>query len=187
MFPSRPLVPFSSGTPALHLCDMHNPLCNLSAGNEHDSRTPIASNSVLKPTIPVSKTLEISREPSNVQSVACDNPPQLPFSLLFFAHLGWVFQLFPGLQSVTNDGPSYSIVPHSHCSWRRPTPWVYKSSSQVGYDFLTVILLPYTDNCFHKFTYNCQRIGGLANPIHMGGCCIYADTDSRSAVVWEVF
>lgn len=47
--------------------------------------------------------------------------------------------------------------------------------------------LSYTDNCFHEFAYHRQRIGGLANPIHMGGCCLYADTDSWSAAVWEDF
>lgn len=182
---------------------MHNPLCNLPSGNDlhdsnrnetsNDSRSSVTSDSVLKPTVSVSQTLSTTSGGSGgfckplASSVGSDQPPQLPFRHLFFAHLGWGFQFSPSLRSVINGAQPYLIVPHSHCFWQPLTPCVYESSSEVGFDFLTVIPLPYADDCFHKLTHHRQRIGGLANPIYMGGCCIYVDANSWSTAVWEVF
>ena len=93
---------------------MHNTLRNLLAGRDLDdetlnnSRSTVTSDSVRGSTVLVSVTLsetsESLREPRKPYtfSTACDDkPPQLPFSLLFFAHLGWGPKLHP--ESRSND------------------------------------------------------------------------------------
>ena len=176
---------------------MPGPLRSPSSGKDIDGSTSYeTSNSsrwsitsdVSKPavSVPSPKSLENLREPCDLPG-GCDDPPQLPFGRLFFTHLGWGFQFSPGLRSVINDDQPYFIVPRSHCFWQQQIPYVYESSSGIEFDSLTMISLPYADDRFHKFAYHCQRIWSLANPIHMGGCCIYVDTDSWSAAVWEVF
>lgn len=106
----RPLVSSNSGTPRPYLRDMHNTLRNLPTGkgpgdsvNEtlDDPRSTITAadsvlkSTVLKPTISDSETLSESleslKEPCKPYPipVGCEeDPPHLPFRLLFFAHFG---------------------------------------------------------------------------------------------------
>lgn len=134
-------APSSPGIPPLHLRDMRTTLCDLPVGRvlddssdetSNDSRSTISSDSVRKSTASVpetlSETLEGSREPCKpcALPIGCDDkPPQLPFSLLFFAHLGWGPNLPPGLRSIFSDNKPYFAVPPSHFFWQQLTPCVY--------------------------------------------------------------
>lgn len=145
---------------------MHNTLYNLPTAKALDDssdktldspRSSIISDSVLKPPILLSnalyEALKRSREPrkSYPISVGCEERhPQLPFHLLFFAHVGWGPKISPGLRSITNGGQPYFIVPPSRCFWRQLIPYVYESFSGVTFNLLTTVWFLYVDNLVHK-------------------------------------
>ena len=182
---------------------MHGTLCDSSTAKALDdssdktsnsSRSTITSDSILKPPLSLSEALSEALKrsrgackPYSLPVKYEEKPPQLSFHLLFFAHVGWGPKLSPELRSITNGGQPYFTVPRSRCFWQQLIPYVYESLSGGTVNSLTIVWLPHIDNRLHKPAHDRQRIGGLARPIHMGGCCVHADADSVSAALWEVF